>query len=128
MYIFFLFIYKKMSMLDDDDDDNVIYPSDMQPGSLMHSRKVTKNVQYIQDMIDTFKTDIEKEMKMQYRHIKAINYRSQVINGAIYHINVEATTAFIPIKQVPPQKFTVTIFHDMKTGKDSFSGISNVVH
>lgn len=115
-----------MSLLDDDDDDNIIYPSDMQPGSLMHTRTIDDD-DSIQHMIDKFKSDIEKEMNMKYSHIKAISYRSQVVNGAIYHINVKATTAFIPIKAVPPQLFTVTIFHSVITGKDSFSGVSNIV-
>lgn len=106
-------MHKKMSLFDED-EECIIYPSDIQPGSLMHSRTADKDIQH---MIDTFKSDIEKEMKTQYSQIKAIDYQSRVVNGAIYHINV---------KTVPLQYFTVTIFHDMKTGKDSFSGILNV--
>lgn len=104
------------------DDEDIIYPSDMQPGSLMHLRTADDD---IQQMIDKFKSNIENEMNMKYSNIKAINYRSRVVNGSTYYINVEATTALIPIKAVPPQKFTVTIYHNAITGANSVS-VSNV--
>ncbi|KFO30703.1 cystatin-A [Fukomys damarensis] len=70
----------------------------MIPGGLSETRPATPEIQKI---VDEVKPQLEEKTNESYQEFKAIEYKSQVVAGAIYYIKVQVgNNRYIHIKVI----------------------------